>query len=224
MVDFPVKTYPQPAKEPASTESDPGYSLNSCGSFAWLDHSSSSWKTYQRLLLGGWESFSGNWPAQGLMLNGAVYPQPAWERPISAGGSSLWPTPAGHHAKMGNHDEPIENYLERVRQYEIGNYKGKPGRSLGVAVRLAASHGAGPVTATGLSAGALGITTETLSTAQRSPGRWPTPSATDWKGSTTAEQRRRQLSAAPGIVGGKLNPEWVEWLMGFPPGWTDLEP
>lgn len=23
--------------------------------------------------------------------------------------------------------------------------------------------------------------------------------------------------------GGKLNPTWVEWLMGFPPGWTDLE-
>ena len=23
--------------------------------------------------------------------------------------------------------------------------------------------------------------------------------------------------------GGKLNPRWVEWLMGFPPGWTDLE-
>ena len=21
---------------------------------------------------------------------------------------------------------------------------------------------------------------------------------------------------------GQLNPEWVEWLMGFPAGWTDL--
>ena len=25
-------------------------------------------------------------------------------------------------------------------------------------------------------------------------------------------------------VGGSLNPAWVEWLMGFPPGWTDLKP
>jgi hypothetical protein len=24
-------------------------------------------------------------------------------------------------------------------------------------------------------------------------------------------------------IGGKLNPQWVEWLMGFPIGWTDLE-
>jgi DNA (cytosine-5)-methyltransferase 1 len=23
--------------------------------------------------------------------------------------------------------------------------------------------------------------------------------------------------------GGRLNPMWVEWLMGFPLGWTDLE-
>lgn len=25
-------------------------------------------------------------------------------------------------------------------------------------------------------------------------------------------------------VGGKLNPDWVEWLMGWPIGWTDLKP
>jgi hypothetical protein len=27
----------------------------------------------------------------------------------------------------------------------------------------------------------------------------------------------------PELASGQLNPEWVEWLMGFPPGWTDLE-
>lgn len=30
----------------------------------------------------------------------------------------------------------------------------------------------------------------------------------------------RQMSAG---AGGRLNPVWVEWLMGFPLGWTDLE-
>ena len=24
--------------------------------------------------------------------------------------------------------------------------------------------------------------------------------------------------------GGRLNPTWVEWLMGWPLGWTDLKP
>jgi hypothetical protein len=28
----------------------------------------------------------------------------------------------------------------------------------------------------------------------------------------------------PTTVGGKLNPMWVEWLMGWPLGWTDLKP
>ena len=32
---------------------------------------------------------------------------------------------------------------------------------------------------------------------------------------TSADQRSR--------LGGSLNPQWVEWLMGFPTGWTDLE-
>lgn len=31
---------------------------------------------------------------------------------------------------------------------------------------------------------------------------------------------KRQMTAGNG---GKLNPMWVEWLMGFPTGWTDLE-
>ena len=26
-----------------------------------------------------------------------------------------------------------------------------------------------------------------------------------------------------GKLNGSLNPPWVEWLMGFPEGWTDLD-
>lgn len=33
------------------------------------------------------------------------------------------------------------------------------------------------------------------------------------------EEERRNMSRGNG---GSLNPEWVEWLMGFPPGWTDI--
>lgn len=35
------------------------------------------------------------------------------------------------------------------------------------------------------------------------------------------ERNSRPLSEQ---VGGHLNPPWVEWLMGWPIGWTDLEP
>jgi hypothetical protein len=34
------------------------------------------------------------------------------------------------------------------------------------------------------------------------------------------QDEKRQMSAGNG---GRLNPMWVEWLMGFPIGWTDLE-
>jgi hypothetical protein len=27
----------------------------------------------------------------------------------------------------------------------------------------------------------------------------------------------------PEAIGGQMNPQWVEWLMGFPLEWTDLE-
>jgi hypothetical protein len=58
---------------------------------------------------------------------------------------------------------------------------------------------------------------------------WPTPSARDWKSSNaspdTMERNSRPLNeTVTDGAGGSLNPTWVEWLMGFPPGWTDLEP
>jgi len=53
--------------------------------------------------------------------------------------------------------------------------------------------------------------------------KWPTPNASDgrdWASGYGSSLRN------PDIVGkeviGKLNPTWVEWLMGYPTGWTDL--
>ena len=47
---------------------------------------------------------------------------------------------------------------------------------------------------------------------------WATPTAADSTG-TTGGGNSRSLRTD---VGGQLNPTWVEWLMGFPTGWTDL--
>jgi hypothetical protein len=51
-----------------------------------------------------------------------------------------------------------------------------------------------------------------------------TPTVNDAKNNNgpsqaTKGQGGRKLNV---VVGGKLNPVWVEWLMGFPEGWTDL--
>ena len=61
--------------------------------------------------------------------------------------------------------------------------------------------------------------------------KWPTPQANDAKNPYARVREFSQatmlgeavLNADPLTAGGKLNPMWVEWLMGFPLGWTDLE-
>ena len=62
---------------------------------------------------------------------------------------------------------------------------------------------------------------------------WPTPRASEYKDcgpvgskSHTHMVDRSYLCAEakdPDQPTGKLNPEWVEWLMGYPIGWTELK-
>jgi len=70
---------------------------------------------------------------------------------------------------------------------------------------------------------------------------WPTPTTREYKGARSQEAMEKSgrnpmtntLSDAveaqsdyqtpKGKLAGSLNPEWVEWLMGFPTGWTDLK-
>jgi len=64
--------------------------------------------------------------------------------------------------------------------------------------------------------------------------RFPTPQASDNRDrgnmSSPSVKRRlkigKQVSLGQSVseTSGKLNPEWVEWLMGWPLGWTDLKP
>ena len=61
---------------------------------------------------------------------------------------------------------------------------------------------------------------------------WPTPRARDWKmsgdvanwkESNIGDTCLRRAVAETDETSGSLNPQWVEWLMGYPVGWTDLE-
>lgn len=48
---------------------------------------------------------------------------------------------------------------------------------------------------------------------------WPTPTKEDyWRRGPNPKQQG--LPEKMGNVGGQLNPDWVEWLMGFPVNWT----
>jgi len=93
----------------------------------------------------------------------------------------IWPTPTGIHADRGNHDEPVENYEQRVRDYEEGRAKGKPGKSLGVAVR---KDWPTPRTPSGGAESAtrkqeLGRTSSGGSDLTSAVREWPTPTAAE---------------------------------------------
>ena len=74
--------------------------------------------------------------------------------------------------------------------------------------------------------------------------KWPTPTARDWKDGSakacanvpvngllgraihtprTTPRSARELDGVSPLGNGGLNPTWVEWLMGFPLGWTALD-
>jgi DNA (cytosine-5)-methyltransferase 1 len=53
---------------------------------------------------------------------------------------------------------------------------------------------------------------------------WPTPKASNGGPDYAKENRSATGGNLPTAAGGSLNPDWVEWLMGWPTGWTDLKP
>jgi hypothetical protein len=56
-------------------------------------------------------------------------------------------------------------------------------------------------------------------------GLYPTPTCNDAKNNNPPSQRTengRHSDPLNVVAGGSLNPEWVEWLQGLPPGWTDI--
>jgi hypothetical protein len=65
---------------------------------------------------------------------------------------------------------------------------------------------------------------------------WPTPTSNDSKPAGKVEvleyrssrrrnttNRLRAAATEPDQIGGALNPTWVELLMGFPAGWTEVD-
>jgi hypothetical protein len=55
---------------------------------------------------------------------------------------------------------------------------------------------------------------------------WPTPTSNEDACGQPTGKMQAMLGNHPdvrGDGGGSLNPNWVEWLMGYPVGWTDCE-
>ncbi|UUX38849.1 hypothetical protein NTJ56_08615 [Burkholderia contaminans] len=219
LAGFPVKTSAQPELATASTANEADSGPKWLGLFAKYDLSASKWKTAQCSLLGDLDEFSETWPRWGSMLNGECYLRPI-QMPLIYGSASgfevMWQTPVA--------DDSIE------RKAGKWNSRGEP--KLSAEVKLWPTPTASLANKGGRITPRKGREGGTLIEAV-SPRMWPTPCASASKGSSPAALTRKSGKsrandridhAVMASDGGQLNPEWVEWLMGWPIGHTALEP
>lgn len=191
-------------------------------SFAKLDHDGSWLKTYQGccqyLMDGSLEKWSEVWPRAGMLLNGIAYRLPPLAPLTREIGSGFWLTP-----RASEPCEKPENFVKRMG--DRGDHcRGSLSAQVMFPIPKASEHKGG-YSSKGKSP-SLGM--------MATHNAWPTPRASDGtKGPTTPERNAKRLggislvSAAkhsPTTIqkGGGLNPQFVEWLMGLPIGWTDL--
>jgi hypothetical protein len=204
---FHVKTSQQPEKAQGLMESDQECGATWRGWLAKYDPDTSLWRTAQCSLLEDLNESLATLPRSGMTRNGLLWALPMLEQTTSETGFGLWPTPVSSDISM------------RTTKYKQG------GTPLSYAVQYWPTPTAHMAKETNAPSEHK-RNTPTL-TAQVN---WPTPRTKGmcggsgaWeqlKANTTIEEARSMGAGN----GGKLNPMWVEWLMGWPLGWTDLKP
>ena len=220
--DSPARTLARPERARAWPASGRGYGARSPDLLASYDPASSSWKTSQLCLDGALATFSGTWPRSGMMRSGTAYQLPPLVPLTVETASGLWATPTASPAN----GEP-EAFLERKRRSVArGNRMGVSLTDLNMQVK-AAARGLWPTPrANDAKKGGDFDATNPRNGLPAAVKMWPTPNCMDAMGPRSKEALSRAklkggCSNLKDVVGGHMNPTWVEWLMGFPLGWTD---
>ena len=184
------------------------------------DPGTQSWKMCADISL--WEelTYLATLPPSGMTRNGVLYQQPAWEPITSETASSSWPTPLQSDWKPRGPNSKHQGLLETVKTR--GNLWPTPIASTGMAEEITTVKAR------------LDNGTAYKHRLVEAVSLWPTPThgklaggsgafqkvADLYSDGTISDEERKAMQAGNG---GKLNPTWVEWLMGFPTGWTDLK-
>ena len=207
------------------------------------DPASSSWRTFQACLVSGWQLFSESFPRSGSMRSGTVS-QLAPSAPLTDEiGSGLLPTPVassygtnqgGGAGRVG----PVRPSLDTMARHGLwptpDTVNRKSGRAMMASTNNGRRSGGGQSSPPGLEQAvelSMGVLPRELPSFDALPPRtrsmWPTPASRDFRHPNATPYSERgggkKGEQLPNAVGGALNPTWVEWLMGFPEGWTDLE-
>ena len=215
--DSPAKTLAAQERERESAASDLDCGPRWLGSFARFDPVSHSWKTRQCLLLGGLESFSETWPRWGMMLSGECLVRLTPERPTSENESGFWVTPK-------KTEERGENYTlaTSLKHHEEGRQI-----ALSQQVRDARLWPTPCLPGNGGTNGKAKMKAMLFPTPLKHDAIMSGFSAESLIAGTDGGRMDglcRVTAAEAHATGGQLNPQWVEWLMGWPIGWTDLQP
>ena len=215
--DFHAQTFQLQEKELELMEKPLECGAKWRGWLAKYDQSTSSWKTPQCSLLGEELESLETLPKWGMTVNGLLWELQTLEpitKETECGLSENWPTPRSCSAMAAT-----------ITPESAWNEKRNPNLETIVGQRLWPTPTAHMAKETNAPSEHK-RNTPTL-TAQVN---WPTPrtkgmcggsGAWDLLNKNTTIEEARQMGAGNG---GKLNPTWVEWLMGWPLGWTDLKP
>ena len=241
LAGFHAKTSQLPAKEPVSMENDPPCGAIWQGSLMKYDLNTSSWKTVQCSLVEDSTRSLVTLPKSGMTLDGQLWVLPMLERRIKGTGSGWWRTPdtgAGGTSgllKQGITHRPNGQPIQVRLVNQVNNphlwatptvMDHLPARQEEALRRQYDKNRAGRTSHSTLREQVVYPPPKVM---------WPTPAATDYKGSGKTGTLRDRLDYAtergatktrvygePATTG-QLNPNWVEWLMGWPVGWSDLK-
>lgn len=221
-------------------EPDQGFTEKSCVLLTSLDRDTCSWRMLQQSFLTDSEPFSQTWPRWGMTQGGYAYAHPMSERRITATGGGYWQTPVADDSvnrekgKFNSRGEP--KLSARVKMFPTPTVSSgaqvawdkTPGQTGGTTLEGYVRWFPTPNTQGYRSDGELAILSKVATSeaefiamshrAAKSKREkyWPTPTAHNAK---SESQRNTPTLAAQ--AGGKLNPDWVGWLMGFPIGWAN---
>ena len=231
-VDSHVRTFQLPEVAKESAERGQGSGQKCHGLLAKYDPVTHLWRTVQCSLLEDLNESLETLPKWGMTVDGGLYPLPTLVQNTNENEFGLWLTPTVMDGLPPRNPEALE------RQYQ----KNRKGRTTHSTLREQVVYPPpkemwptpnawdgrrGPRSEENLRTKNHQIN---LITAIKMKERetFPTPNARDWKDSRTAGNRK---SPGLGVIahsgtssGGSLSPDWTEWLMGWPIGWSDLKP
>ena len=238
---FHAKTFQLQEKGQESMESGLECGEKWRGSFVKYDPDSSSWKTHQCSLLGDLDEYLETWPQWGLMRNGECWEQRTLEQTIRGteyGFGERLPTPTASDYK--NQPTSASWKAKGAINYKLSNpeIQAKWPTPTSTDYMGAKQNGIesrnGRYVRTSLTTGVKFGAKLTDAVNLEMKTKFPTPKLSDYKDrgnmSNPSIQRRAakgkqmDLSMVAHPTSGQLNPTWVEWLMGWPLGWTDLKP